>query len=124
MLEYLKEGHYSYNWSAFLYYSRGFIMDEQGCIVFPQENDILYHWPDNLLFNPKDIYFKEDIKEVIDMVKNLESERDNLLKNKPVDPDNSIIRYVGLVLFVVFFSLKIIKLEADYKRIKPSKKNS
>ncbi len=113
------EGLYAPRWEGFLNYSRSFVLKERGVYADVASNSLEYGWPKNLKIKPEELFLREEIIWVIDILKKFKDKKDDLQKIRPEENTNYQIRYFLIFFFLVGLSLKILKIYADYRRTKP-----
>ncbi len=112
------EGMYTNHWEDFLLYSRSYLLKEPGVYSDASSNALQFGWPKDPKLKTEEIFLKEEIKWVVDSLKSFHEKKQRLLQLKPEENTNYKIRYYLIFFFLVGLSLKIVKIYADYIRVK------
>ena len=114
----LEDGLYSHRWETFLKYTRSYVFKEPGFYADPRVNRQEFNWPSELTIDPEKLYLRDEISWMVDTIKDLQKQKEKVLSSKPSENTNYIVRYVLICLYLVGLSLKILKIYADYRRIR------
>jgi hypothetical protein len=116
-----EEGLYTNRWEGFVHYSECYVFRPPGCYTDVRSNAQEYNWPRNTNIKTEKLFLKDEIRWVVDTLKNLEQRKHRLIKARPLESANYQMRYYLVALYLVGLSLKIIKIYADYRRISGQK---
>jgi len=114
----LEDGLYAHRWETFLKYTRSYVFKEPGYYADPRMNQQEFNWPRDLTIDPAKLYLRDEISWMVDNLKELQKQKDEVLSSRPRENTNYVVRYVLICLYLVGLSLKILKIYADYRRIK------
>jgi hypothetical protein len=115
------EGLNTTRWERFLQYSDCFIFKTPGCFTDVKSNSVEYNWPKDTRVNTEKLFLRDEIRWVVDSLSSLKHRKYGLMKQQPDETANYELRYFLVMLYLLGLSLKIIKIYADYRRIKPIK---
>lgn len=108
------EGMNTNRWEGFLFFTRSYVLKEPGCYADLHSNALEYGWPEDLKLQEKDLFLKDEIKWVTDSLKIFQKRKTDLIKMKPKEITNYLVRYSLIVLFLAGLSLKILRTISDY----------
>jgi hypothetical protein len=114
----LEEGLYARRWENFLKYTRSYVFKEPGCYVDPRVQSQEFNWPSSLKIDPDNLYLKDEIGWMVENLKELQKNKEKVITSKPSENTNYLVRYVLIGLYLIGLSLKILKIYADYLRIR------
>jgi hypothetical protein len=114
----LEDGLYAHRWETFLKYTRSYVFKEPGFYADPRVNQQEFNWPSDPALNTEKLYLRDEISWMVDNIKELQKQKDRVLSSKPSENTNYIVRYVLICLYLLGLSLKILKIYADYRRIR------
>jgi hypothetical protein len=117
----LEDGLYARRWETFLKYTRSYVFRQHGVYADPRVNQQEFNWPSDLNMDPSKIYLRDEISWMVENIKDLQKQKDKVLSSKPSENTNYIVRYVLICLYLLGLSLKILKIYADYRRIRANR---
>lgn len=116
-----EEGLYTNRWEAFIRYSDCYIFRPPGCYTDVRSNAQEFGWPNNTAVKTDGLFLRDEIRWVIDSLKSFEYRKHRHISSRPEESANYQLRYYLLGLYLFGLSLKILKIYADYRRIRGSR---
>lgn len=114
----LDEGWQSSRWEIFTHYSRYYIFKDPGIYADVVGSMSEFNWPTQRSLNPDKLFLRDEIRAVLDSVQSLSNRKQLVLASRPEENTNYHIRYLLVGLYLTGLSMKLIKILADYKRIR------
>lgn len=109
------EGLNTNRWEGFLFFTRSYVLKEPGCYADLHSNALDFGWPEDVKLKEEDLFLKDEIRWVTDSLKLFQKRKEELVKIKPQEITNYMMRYSLIGLFLIGLSLKILRTYSDYK---------
>lgn len=114
----LDEGWQSNRWEGFVQYSRYYIFKEPGSYADVLGSMSEYNWPVDKRTNPAELFLLDEIHTVVDSLQSLRIRKQNVLRSRPEENTNYHLRYFLVLLYLAGLAMKLLKIYADYRRIR------